>query len=181
MPIYICLLRGINVSGQKPLKMTELTEMFQRMGCTKVQTYIQSGNVVFESDRYDESQWCQLIKTEIEKTFTYTIPVWVVSVEKWQKIMDQNPYKDQANALETCYISIFDSIPADERVSAVHQFIALPDTVSIIGDVGYVWAANKYGNTKLSNNFLENKLKVASTTRNLKTMYKLSEMAGKMA
>ena len=47
---YIALLRGINVSGQKPVKMTELKELFESIGFTDVKTYIQSGNVVFKTE-----------------------------------------------------------------------------------------------------------------------------------
>ena len=47
---YIALLRGINISGQKIIKMADLRAILEKVGLSKVQTYIQSGNVIFESD-----------------------------------------------------------------------------------------------------------------------------------
>jgi Protein of unknown function (DUF1697) len=49
MHTYISMLRGINVSGQKQVRMTELKSLYESLGLENVRTYVQSGNVVFAS------------------------------------------------------------------------------------------------------------------------------------
>lgn len=75
MTIYIALLRGINVGGHKVIKMADLKQMFESIGLKQVKTYIQSGNIVFESDeniRFLKER----IQSEIKITFGYDVSVY---------------------------------------------------------------------------------------------------------
>src|SRR5690554_7119071 len=70
----IALLRGINVGGKKKILMADLKELFIQLGCKQVKTYIQSGNVLFESIE-DNSQLADQIKIAIQKKFDFDVPV----------------------------------------------------------------------------------------------------------
>ncbi|MBL0016476.1 MAG: DUF1697 domain-containing protein [Bacteroidetes bacterium] len=74
MPRYIALLRGINVSGQKIIKMVDLKAMFEAANCTSVVTYIQSGNVVFEHAESDSAQLRQHLEVHLKASLGYAVP-----------------------------------------------------------------------------------------------------------
>ncbi|MGC1239930.1 MAG: DUF1697 domain-containing protein, partial [Chryseosolibacter sp.] len=85
MTIYIALLRGINVGGKNKIKMEDLREALGAMGLSRVQTYIQSGNILFESDE-DEATLCHRIEQEVEKVFGLSIKVIIRASEELKKI-----------------------------------------------------------------------------------------------
>ena len=78
MHAYICLLRGINVSGQKKIKMIELKASFEKLGFTDVVTYIQSGNIVFKSDRKDTKMIENTIHQMLFDDFGFDVTVIVL-------------------------------------------------------------------------------------------------------
>ncbi|MEM5621630.1 DUF1697 domain-containing protein [Bacillus thuringiensis] len=73
MAIYIALLRGINVGGHKVIKMADLKRVFESIGLKQVKTYIQSGNIVFESEE-DIKFLKERIQSEIKNVFGFDVP-----------------------------------------------------------------------------------------------------------
>lgn len=92
MNTYIALLRGINVGGNKIIKMQELKAMFEALKYEHVRTYIQSGNVVFESEGASASGLAGTISQRIQETFGFEVPVIIRSLEEpggghcWQPV-----------------------------------------------------------------------------------------------
>lgn len=74
MEKYIVLLRGINVSGKNKLPMAELRDLLNNLDFKNVETYIQSGNIILESNK-TKSVICKLIKKKIFAQFGYDVPV----------------------------------------------------------------------------------------------------------
>lgn len=97
MRINIALLRGINVGGHNKIKMAELRQMFEMLGFSRVQTYIQSGNVLFESDESEQSL-CQRIQGEIEKVFGFSINVVIRTAAELELIIKNCPFTEEAVA-----------------------------------------------------------------------------------
>lgn len=91
MNISVCLLRGINVGGKNLIKMTDLAACFEMMGFRKVRTYIQSGNVVFDSDEADQARLMGMIETALSNTFHYDSRVVVRSHEQVKEIVARAP------------------------------------------------------------------------------------------
>src|SRR5258708_28718277 len=85
---YIALLRGINVGGQKPIKMTELKRLFAAEGFGRVQTYIQSGNVVFTADRAEEPLRRQL-EREIAAAFGFPVTLALRTADELERLIAQ--------------------------------------------------------------------------------------------
>src|SRR5262245_39571797 len=93
MPTCISILRGINVSGSKLIKMTELKAMFEKLGFEDVVTYIQSGNVIFKTSKKDSfEKISEMIEKAIKKKFGYDVPVITTSAEELKKVIDKNPF-----------------------------------------------------------------------------------------
>jgi uncharacterized protein (DUF1697 family) len=86
---YVALLRGINGSGKNKIVMSELKVLFESLGCNNVQTYIQNGNVIFESSA---EQIQNNIETAIFKIFGFKVPVLVLNYSELKEIFETNPF-----------------------------------------------------------------------------------------
>lgn len=181
MNTYIALLRGINVSGQKKIKMATLKAMFESMGFTSVLTYIQSGNVIFMSKEKDTKQIEVGIYNVIKNYFGFEVPVLVITNQLLKSIHENNPYLHRIQKGEILdnkmYFTLLKGELNTEAVSRLNQTSYVPEEFVITKDAVYFHAANGYGKTKFNNNFFEKKLQCAATTRNLKTVRKLLELS----
>lgn len=178
MPVFIALLRGINVSGHKPVPMAELQKVFAALGFPGAKTYIQSGNVVFKSAEKDGKRVAAALEAGILKKFGFEVPVIVRTPEQLSAALSGNPYaKAKASENERVYITYLEHPPAKEAVKALHAFSDPVDELKVVKTEVYILARNGYGKSKLSNTFVEKKLGVRATTRNLETTAKLITMA----
>lgn len=178
MATYISLLRGINVSGQKKVNMKELKALYESLNLDKVSTYIQSGNVVFNSDQYAEGELKHNIEIAIEKYYGFNVPVIIINSSKFSKALTDLPFKDIELATQgsKTLFSFLSKIPDKDLIDGLHHYLTASERLIILGDVVYLYCPDGYGKTKVTNNLLERKLAVTSTTRNLKTVIKLQEM-----
>jgi uncharacterized protein (DUF1697 family) len=175
MKKHVVFLRGINVSGQKKIKMAELRDELAKNGFHNVQTYIQSGNVVLVSSqngREIENQVAEIILD----SFGHEISVLTLSKEKIKKILRDNPFQKLEDD-RSCYFVLLSESPSSDKVTALQKEKFQYELFAITPDCVYLNCLNGYGNAKLNNNLIERKLGVRATTRNLKTMLKMAEMA----
>ncbi len=93
MTKYVTFLRGVNVGG-RIVKMADVKTCFERAGFKNVSTLLQSGNVIFESDRTDIPKLKQQIEEVLTKTFNYPAKVQVISIEQLKQIVAANPFAD---------------------------------------------------------------------------------------
>ncbi|ANE47814.1 hypothetical protein SY83_17670 [Paenibacillus swuensis] len=178
MITYIALLRGINVSGQKMIKMDRLKELFNQLGYLEARTYIQSGNVIFRSESKDTIKISQQIVLGIKNTFDFDVPVVVRTVEDFQRVLEGNPFAE--NILEEegkIYVSFLSDPPVPEHIEILQSFRSPVDEYIVKEKEVYIFCRESYGKSLFSNNFLEKKLKVFATTRNWKTVNSLYEIA----
>src|SRR5690606_41069078 len=105
MNTYIALLRGINVSGHKIIKMAELKKMFENTGFQNVKTYIQSGNVVFQTNKSDISELEKLLRNAIEDTFGFDVHIKILIPEEIKAALEENPFmKDNSLDVKQHYL-----------------------------------------------------------------------------
>jgi len=88
---YIALLRGINVGGKNPVPMADLRACLEAAGLKNVQTYIQSGNVIFESDAKDETKLTNQVEQAIEEAFGFPVVVALFSQAEFEHIATHTP------------------------------------------------------------------------------------------
>lgn len=178
MKTYISILRGINVSGQKMIKMESLRELYSGMGFKRIQTYIQSGNVVFQTEDADVDYLQINIQNNISEIFGFDVPVMVFEFDQFKQMLNQNPFvNDSEKEVNHLHVTFLSAIPETERVAKMDEFDYQNDRFQLIDKAVFLYCPNNYGNTKLSNNFLETKLKVKATTRNWKTSQELIRIA----
>ncbi|RZJ72846.1 DUF1697 domain-containing protein [Flavobacterium sp.] len=170
---YIALLRGINVSGQKLIKMEALRESLKNLGLKDVSTYIQSGNVLFVSDD-SASDLQQNISRMIKADFGFDVSVIVVTPDDLAVAVAENPFAGKTPEGSTQpYIGFLSEIPTSENLKNLSDSDFGSDEWIVIGKRIYLWYADSAANTKLSNAVIERKLKLISTARNWKTTNKL--------
>jgi len=178
MSKYISMLRGINVGGQNKLRMERLGEIYQAAGFGNVRTYLQSGNVVFESGENDPSKLTIDIEKRIHQSCGYQIEVFIRFPEDFKRILHNNPFlKDQRVEQSKLYVTFLYQEPAASAWEKLITPAGSADEFVPGAQEIYLYCPNGYGRTKLSNNFFERKLGIVATTRNWNSvsgLYKLS-------
>lgn len=184
MAIYIALLRGINVGGKNIMKMVDLRRVFEVMNLSEVQTYIQSGNVLFKSDE-EEEPLCKRIEHEIEEAFGFFVPVILRTAEDLERIISNCPFSaeeileaESSSEGESLYVSLMLHAPTQEKMVCLKVYKADSDDYKIEGREVYLLFRNSIRNSKLANNL--QKLDVPATARNWKTINKLYVLAKSM-
>lgn len=175
MKTYIALLRGINVSGQKKIKMADLKQTLENSGLQNVKTYIQSGNIVFDSEITETDVLQDKIHNTILNDFTFEVPVLVKTSNQLEKILKANPFADEVEE-NRLYFVLLKKSPEQSLVNEFNEVNFVNEDFNITNACVYLCCKKGYGNAKLNNNLVERKLKVQATTRNLKTMQKLVEI-----
>ncbi|TJY41118.1 DUF1697 domain-containing protein [Cohnella pontilimi] len=177
MAMCVALLRGINVSGKNMIKMAELKQLFESMGFGGVQTYINSGNVIFESAS-DEASMQREIEAGIESKFGLTIPVILRTSEELERIMEECPYKSEvAPDGKNVNVGLLRQAPPPEAIDRLAPYKG-PDDYQVIGREIHLLFRQGQADSKLGNNL--QKLGVPVTVRNWNTMNKLCALAKDM-
>ena len=175
MKTYIALLRGINVSGQKKIPMAELRELLSKSGLQNVQTYIQSGNVIFQSAEENIQKLELKIHDAIKKHFGFEVPILIKAPKDLQRIFNECPFPESQK--ENSYFTMLYTTPYKVLIEEASK-TSYPNEVFIItNDCIYFHCSVGYGKAKCNNNFFERKLKVTATARNYKTMVKLLSLS----
>lgn len=172
MNTYIAILRGINVSGQKKILMKELVHHLESLGFTNVRTYIQSGNVIFESEQEEKLQL--LIENKIKAVYSFDVPVQVHEAEYFVHVLENNPFLVNNDVDEKfLHVTFLGDAPDSQLADVLEELKFGSDEFVINEREVYLYCPNGYGKTKLTNTFFERKLKVSTTTRNWKTVTNL--------
>ncbi|MFN8241391.1 MAG: DUF1697 domain-containing protein [Bacteroidales bacterium] len=175
---YISILRGINVSGQKIIKMNDLKSLYELLGFSDVETYIQSGNVIFSASGHSTNDTAELIMKSIEDKYGFQVPVIVMTQEYLEKIIRNNPLiKDKSLDQSFMHITFLAGKPANPKASDFEERLLPAELIHITPEAVYLYCPAGYGQTKLNNTFIEKKLGTGATTRNLKTANELLRLA----
>ena len=113
MAKYISILRGINVGGNRKILMKDLKVLFERLGFSKVETYIQSGNVVFESRETDTHNLETKIQQAITETFGFNVPVIIRTADEWTESIVNNPFWKEKDAdIDRLHLTCLKEVPS---------------------------------------------------------------------
>jgi len=173
MKTYISLLRGINVGGKNIIKMSDLKQVYENLNFKNIRTYIQSGNVVFETEKSEIQEIENDISNKIFENFGFNVPVTIVEKNEFQIIVENNPFNITDVDFKNFHVTFLKSYPVHEDINKINSEIYLPDEFRVIQKSVYLNIKNGYGNTKLTNTFLESKFKTTATTRNWNTIIQL--------
>jgi uncharacterized protein (DUF1697 family) len=181
MTTYISILRGINVSGHRMIKMDVLRQLFTDLGFQNIQTYIQSGNIVFQIKKADQQKLEKKIAKAIAEKFAFDVPVIVKEFDELKKIILDNPFlTDKTKDISHFHVTFLADKPDQVNFNKIKEGQYQADEFHLIDKAVYLYCPNSYSNSKLTNSFLESKLKITATTRNWKTTNELINIAEKI-
>ena len=159
MPLYLALLRGINVSGKKIIKLEDLRIAMETSGYTNVKTYIQSGNIIFESTISSNDTVAASIEALIKEKYGFEISVFVLDKVDMQNAIDNNPFTEgrveEEPGFKKLYVTFLSGMPADDKLEKLRQAPIGEDLIEVVDKVLYFKLASKASDSKLSNNLVE--------------------------
>lgn len=173
---YIAFLRGINVGGKNKIKMETLREVFAALGFENVKTYINSGNVIFETAQTNDKKLAEKIETAIEKEFSFKIKVIVRTIAEIKEIIENNPFDGQFENERDLHVFFLDGeLPAEKRElllsnnSETEMFAVRNREVFCLLHISFL-------DSLIGRDYIGKKLKVSATARNWRTVNKVLEL-----
>ena len=174
MQTHLALLRGINVSGHRMIKMEALKIALEKIGFKNVRTYIQSGNVFVDSEETNQAKIGFIIKQEIQKTFGHDVPVVVIAKKDLELCFENNPFIKIANAdFKKLYVAFISTVLKPESSNDLKISNFKPDEAIIDSSRIYIKYEIGAGSTKLDQKYIEKKLNVTATIRNWNSVTQL--------
>ncbi len=181
MSTYIALLRGINVGGKNTVRMEALRQMFERLGFDCVQTYIQSGNVVFKSTE-DTKSVQQRIEQEFGQVFGFAVTVLVRTLEELAELVAHCPFSREeleeaaaASAAESLYVAFLRQAPGPDDIEKLSAYRIENEKFQIHGKDVFLLFYQGIRNSKLASHL--DKSGIPMTVRNWNTVNKLAALA----
>jgi uncharacterized protein (DUF1697 family) len=170
---HLALLRGVNVGGKNKLPMKALGAMFVAAGCDRVQTFIQSGNVVFNAAPPLVGGLSSHIATQITEGFGYKTPVVLRTVHELASVVANNPFLERGADPNLLFVMFLADLPDPRRVEALDPHRSPPDAFIVRGREIYLLLPNGSARSKLTNAYFDSRLATTSTSRNWRTVTKL--------
>jgi len=170
---FLSMLRGINVGGKNKVTMRLLKQELASLGLDEVQTYVQSGNVVFTT-KLSAADVKTKIERAIKSKFGFDVLVFIRSGKELADVITNSPYRQKDET--KLHITFLSQKPKEIPIHDIDSAKSGAEEFSISGKEIYLFCPYGYGVTKLSNNFFERKLKVEATTRNWRTVNALLSM-----
>jgi len=175
MQTWIALFRGINVGGNNILPMAELKSDLESLKLKNVRTYIQSGNVVFDSTAKSAPSLSKRIAAHIEQQHGFRPQIFILKREDLLAAIESNPYPEAISDPKTLHFSFLAEPATNADTMALDDAKAPSERYRITNGVFYLHAPDGIGRSKLAAN-AERHLGVAMTARNYRTVEKLWSM-----
>lgn len=171
---YIAFLRGINVGGKTIIKMEELRKVFSTLGFENVKSYIQSGNVIFETTETDPVKLTNQIEDAVETNFFKT-PIMIRSIEEIKNAMENNPFAGEEFEDKLFHLVFLNEKLSDEKIELLLSNNNEMEKFAVREREIYCLLRDGVANSLLGKKYIDNKLKTPSTARNWRTIKKLLE------
>lgn len=176
MPRYVALLRGINVGGNTMIKMEDLRAMFERLGFENVVSYINSGNIAFDSESQPEAELAATVEAAIEKHFLRAVSVLLREQSHIQTILANNPFAGQFESHKEMHVLFQrEEMPA-EKIEQLMAAVPDGERFAVHAREIYCYLPHGVAASLLGRGFIEKKLKVTVTARNWRTVERLSTL-----
>jgi uncharacterized protein (DUF1697 family) len=175
MKTYIALFRGINVGGSHLLPMKELSLVLEKNGCTDVQTYIQSGNVIFRSPISDAAHLARRLTGVVSRSHGFGPWVLVLTPSELERAAAGNPFPQADENPKSLHLFFLAEQPKAPDLKSLHSLKARTEDFALKDRIFYLYTPDGFGRSKLAAR-AERLLGVDSTARNWRTVTTLLEM-----
>lgn len=172
---YVAFLRGINVGGKTIIKMERLRASFAALGFENVKSYIQSGNVVFETDETDDKKLVLKIEAAIEKEFFKT-PVMIRRIDEIRDAIENNPFAGEQFEDKLFHLIFLAEKLSDEKAAQLLSNNCAAEKFAVRNREVYCLLRGDFSASLLGKKYIDNKLKTPATARNWRTVNKILEL-----
>jgi uncharacterized protein (DUF1697 family) len=177
MSVHIALLRGINVGGHNKVGMSDLRDLFGELGLVGATSLLQSGNIVFQSDRLTGATLEHLLEEETAKRLKVSVEYLIRGATEWETIVARNPFPEEAKGDPGHLVVMFlKTAPSAKTVDTLQAAIQGPEVIRCDGRQLYIVYPAGIGRSKLTNALIEAKLGSRGTGRNWNTVIKLAAL-----
>ena len=173
---YVALLRGINVGGKNMIKMEVLRESLAGLGFENVKSYINSGNLVFDTAKTDDRKLAQMIHDLIQAKFGFDISVMVRPMAEIEAIIAKSPFAGQFESHKDVHIFFLDAELTVEQRALLEGQASDTEMYDIDGRHISVLLKKSILDSAVGKGFIDKKLKVPATARNWRTVQKIAEL-----
>ena len=173
---YVALLRGINVTGKNMIKMETLRTTFGALGFGNIKSYINSGNLVFETRKTDDCKLAKIIHDAIQEGFGFDISVMVRPISEVQEIVEWNPFEGQFESHKDVHVFFLNDRLTDEQAAYLLEQGNENEFFAILGRHVACLLKIHITDSAVGKGFIDKKLKVAATGRNWRTVCMIAEM-----
>ncbi len=181
MNVFISMLRGVNVGGHHKVKMDELRTLYESLGLSDVQTYVQSGNVLFATQQREFDRLAVEIEKAIEQRCGFHADVILLNVSELRDVVRRNPFATRQDiAPNKLLVTFLSRDPGQEARDKVLAMKIGPEELSFGAHEYYVHFPNGAGNSKLPTAAIERALKTPGTARNWNSVTRMLELAESM-
>ena len=164
------------MGGKRKILMADLKALCVSLSFESVQTYIQSGNIIFKSNLDNEVLASQL-ELGIQEVFQLEVPVQIKDSSDLEMALKKNPFYTQQTDIKQLHVTFLKETPSVNSHEELQSKYPSRDQFKIYQDQVYLLCEGKYHQSKYSNQFFEKHLKTPTTTRNCKTVLKLIELS----
>jgi uncharacterized protein (DUF1697 family) len=174
MPIYVALLRAVNLGPHNRIAMADLRATLEASGARNVRTLLQSGNAVFESAARTAGAAATTVAAALQRAHGLDTPVFVRGVAAWRALVDGNPFAAAARTDPAHLVAMpLDGTPTAAALAALEAAIPGREQVRLVGSDLYLHYPDGIGTSKLTSALLERKLGATGTGRNWNTVLKI--------
>jgi uncharacterized protein (DUF1697 family) len=168
----IAFLRAINVGGRR-VKMDRLQQIFVEMEFANVETFIASGNVIFDTDVVDKKALAQQIETGLQDALGYWVDTFVRTVGEITAVSTYQPFPPSELEGSVLYIGFLAGSPSAESVQKLQAFTSDIDSFHVHGHEVYWLCRKTISQSKFTGAKLEKALGMPTTMRNQTTIDRL--------
>lgn len=176
--VFVALFSGINVGGNRIVKMAELKSFFEDLGFSDVASYVQSGNVVFRAKKGDAAALTKELEAAFEKKWGFFSRIMVRDLSWFERLVSDNPYPEAAADHTKLHAYALEREPTADEVARLAEKCTGAERFEVKGDVLYLSAPDGLGKSVFAN-LIPRVLKVPGTARNWRSVLALLEMASK--
>lgn len=173
---YVAFLRGINVGGKNKIKMEALREMFDMLGFANIKTYINSGNVIFETAEAEDNTLSAAIERAIQTEFLLNIKVMVRTISEIEELIKNNPFAGQFENDKDLHLLFLDEELSEEKKDFLLAHNSESEMFAVRNRSIFCLLRVSVLDSLLGKGFVDKKLKVSATARNWRTISNIVEM-----
>ncbi|MGA8664278.1 MAG: DUF1697 domain-containing protein [Thermoplasmata archaeon] len=178
VPVYIALLRAINVGGRNRVPMSALAQLARDLGFQDVVTWLQSGNLVFRSPAVSRGQLETTLETELNRRLAVSTSFVLRTAAEWRDVIEENPFPQQArDDPARLHAWILKGTPNAAAARSLEKAIRGPESIRVAGNCAYVYYPEGAGHSRVTAPLLDRHFGTPGTGRNWNTVLRLGELS----